>query len=86
MNLRRLRPALLTLALAGQSLVAIADGAPPDTILINGKIFTGDATHPYVQALAIRGDRIVATGNSTTILGTRRTLPLDDLGCLFMQV
>jgi hypothetical protein len=28
---------------------------PPDTVLFNGKIFTGDASHPYVQALAIRG-------------------------------
>src|SRR5258708_8288522 len=40
---------------------------PPDVILLNGKIFTSDATHPYVQALAIRGERITATGGSAKI-------------------
>jgi predicted amidohydrolase YtcJ len=39
----------------------------PDTILFNGKIFTSDTAHPYVQALAIRGERIVATGDSGKI-------------------
>jgi predicted amidohydrolase YtcJ len=39
----------------------------PDLILVNGKIFTSDAAHPYVQALAIRGERIVAAGDSATI-------------------
>jgi hypothetical protein len=34
---------------------------------VNGKIFTSDATNPYVQALAIRGERIIATGNSANI-------------------
>ena len=39
----------------------------PDVILFNGKIFTSDAAHPYVQGLAIRGDRIVAAGDSNKI-------------------
>ena len=39
----------------------------PDVILFNGKIFTSDAAHPYVQALAIRGERITATGDSAKI-------------------
>ena len=39
----------------------------PDLILFNGKIFTSDVAHPYVQALAIRGERIVATGDSDKI-------------------
>lgn len=39
----------------------------PDTVLFNGKIFTSDAAHPYVQALAIRGERIMATGDSAKI-------------------
>lgn len=30
----------------------------PDLILLNGRIFTSDLSHPYVEALAIRGDRI----------------------------
>jgi predicted amidohydrolase YtcJ len=39
----------------------------PDLVLLNGKIFTSDAAHPYVQALAIRGERIAATGDSAKI-------------------
>lgn len=41
--------------------------AAPDIVLLNGKIFTSDAAHPYVQALAIRGERIAATGDSAKI-------------------
>jgi len=41
--------------------------APPDAALLNGKIFTGDAAHPYVQAIAIRGERITAIGDSAKI-------------------
>jgi predicted amidohydrolase YtcJ len=36
-------------------------------VLLNGKIFTSVAAHPYVQALAIRGERITATGDSAKI-------------------
>jgi predicted amidohydrolase YtcJ len=36
--------------------------SPPDLILLNGKIFTSNSAHSYVEALAIRGERIVATG------------------------
>jgi hypothetical protein len=36
----------------------------PDLILLNGRIFTSDLSHPYVEALAIRGDRIIAAGAS----------------------
>lgn len=39
----------------------------PDLILVNGKVFTSDAAHTYVHALAIRGERIVATGDSDKI-------------------
>ena len=41
--------------------------AAPDLVLFNGKIFTSDAAHPYVQALAIRGERITAAGDSAKI-------------------
>ncbi len=39
----------------------------PTTVLFNGKIFTGDPAHPYVHALAIRGESIIATGETATI-------------------
>jgi hypothetical protein len=40
---------------------------PADTILTNGKIFTSNTTQRYVQALAIRGDRVIAIGDISTI-------------------
>lgn len=39
----------------------------PDLILLNGRIFTSDSSHPYVEALAIRGDRITAAGTSEKV-------------------
>ena len=50
---------------------SFAQTSSPDTILYNGKIFTSVTAHPYVQALAIRGERIVATGDSAKILALR---------------
>ncbi|MGA8670115.1 MAG: amidohydrolase family protein [Terracidiphilus sp.] len=49
------------------SLAAASQQAAPDMVLLNGKIFTSDVVHPYVQALAIRGERIAATGDSAKI-------------------
>ena len=43
-------------------------GNAPDTILINGKVFTADPTQPWAQAIAIRGDRIVGTADTATIV------------------
>ena len=44
---------------------------PPsaDTILVNGRIFTADSTRPAVEAVAIRGDRILAVGTTSEIDG-----------------
>lgn len=50
--------ALLTGACAGIS---------ADTVLVNGKIFTANPSQPWVQAVAIRGDRIIAAGDVATI-------------------
>src|SRR5436190_9594886 len=38
-----------------------------DIILTNGKIFTSDTTHLYVQALAIKGNKIIAAGADEAI-------------------
>jgi predicted amidohydrolase YtcJ len=50
-------------------LLSLAIGQQPsaDLLLLNGKIFTSDSAHPYVQALAIRGERIVAVGSTKEI-------------------
>ena len=49
--------------------------APPqsasDLVLLNGKIFTADSARPWVEALAIHGERIVAVG-STAAIGAQR--------------
>lgn len=39
----------------------------PDLILLDGKVFTSDTTRPWAEAVAIRGDRIVAVGSSAEI-------------------
>jgi predicted amidohydrolase YtcJ len=52
---------------------------PADLVLINGKIVTVDDGLPEVQALAVRGDRIVAVGDDGEIMSHigRRTEVLD---------
>jgi predicted amidohydrolase YtcJ len=67
MNFRKLIAAVLPLMLFPASLLATDVSGPPDTILFGGKIFTADASQPVVEALAIIGDRIIASGDSTTI-------------------
>lgn len=49
---------------------ALAQQEDPDLVLFNGKIFTSVASRPYAEALAIRGERIVATGDTRTIQAT----------------
>jgi len=44
-----------------------AQQPPPDLILTNGKIITVDERFSIAQAVAIRGDRIVATGTNQEI-------------------
>jgi len=66
MNKRSIRLSIAFSFLALSS-VAIQNPQTPDLILLDGKIFTSDVAHPYVQALAIRGERIVATGDTDKI-------------------
>lgn len=48
-------------------LPACSGAQSPDLILTNGKIFTADSTVGYVDALAIKGDKILAVGSNQTI-------------------
>jgi predicted amidohydrolase YtcJ len=41
-----------------------------DVILTGGKIFTSDFRRPYVQAIAIRGDRVLAIGTNAEVRAT----------------
>jgi predicted amidohydrolase YtcJ len=56
--------AFVLVAIGGLS-AARADQA--DTILVNGRIYTLDPSHPWVEALAIEGDRVLAVGTSASV-------------------
>ncbi len=43
--------------------VSWAQGGANERILFHAKIFTGDPQNPYAEAVALRGDKIVAVGN-----------------------
>ena len=42
-------------------------GAAPETVITNAKIFTSNPAQPWAQAIAIRGERIVAVGDTETV-------------------
>jgi predicted amidohydrolase YtcJ len=55
---------LVSLALAAAvTTTAAAQQPAADLIVLNARIYTADATRPLVQALAVRGGRIVFAGN-----------------------
>ncbi len=62
---------LAAMVLGAACLSACASPAP-DTILFNGKVFTANAAQPWAEALAIRGERIVAVGDTAAITARAR--------------
>lgn len=73
----RFRPAALAALLvlplipAPTPAAAQAAGDPADLILHGGTIWTGDDARPRAQALAVRGNRIVAVGSDDEVLELR---------------
>ena len=65
--MKRLAFVVLAAGLAGAAVMLDAQQAPQDIILTNGKIITVDAQFSIAQAVAIRGDRIVAVGTNPDI-------------------
>ena len=59
--------AALVVALAAASLIVGAQAPPADVILTNGKVITVDNRFSIAQAVAVRGDRIVAVGSSQEV-------------------
>ena len=55
------------LVAAVAALALQAQSAAPDLVLLGGKVFTGDSTRPFAEALAVRGDRILAVGTVTAV-------------------
>ena len=60
--------ALLVLVTLPLQLQAAAGPGIPDFVLLNGRVFTANAQKPFVQAISIRGDRILDTGTNSEIL------------------
>jgi len=77
--LRRLRVALVALGLNAASIPCVLAAQDADIILRNARIWTGDSLRPYAEALAIRGDRLIAVGNSAQVASHRsaRTRVID---------
>jgi predicted amidohydrolase YtcJ len=67
MHLIAVKAHLIALLVGSVTFVVRAQQTPPDLILLNGKVFTSNTSHPYVEALAIRDERIVATGTTEEI-------------------
>jgi predicted amidohydrolase YtcJ len=52
--------------LAGSSMWA--QESSRERVLFHGKVFTGDPQNPYAEAVAIRGEKVLAVGNLTEVL------------------
>ncbi len=55
---------------------------PPEVLLVNARIWTGSRTMPWAEALAVRGDRVLAVGRATTVrsLVSRKATVIDAKG------
>jgi predicted amidohydrolase YtcJ len=60
-------PLVLVLAAGSQIWAQESSG---ERLFFHGKVFTGDPQNPYAEAVAIRGDKIIAVGNLTEVLKT----------------
>jgi predicted amidohydrolase YtcJ len=62
---------LVGLAATGGCASTPAAEGPADTLMVNGRIATLDPRQTFVSALAIKGDRIIATGNDADLARLR---------------
>lgn len=63
----RVFPSTVGLGLFLLSCVASADSTV--TVLAHGHIYTGNGKQPWAEAIAFRGDQIVAVGNDSAVIG-----------------
>ena len=68
MRLQAPHTALLRLGLSALALTACRQPEPPDLILHGGRVITVDSTDRVADAVAIRGNRIIAVGTDAEIL------------------
>jgi predicted amidohydrolase YtcJ len=66
-HLRHTVAAVAVSSIVGAAIVLAQQAAAPDVILSNGKIITVDDRFSIAEAVAVRGDRIVAVGSNSEI-------------------
>ena len=89
MKLRLLLPAIsavLFISFAVRPVAAQKRPPSADTIVVHAKIYTLNSKRPWAEALAIRGDRIIAVGSSADIskLQSKNTKVIDARGHLVL--
>jgi len=67
-SITTLRAVPLLLVIASLSAIAFAQGTDhAERLFYNGKVFTAVPDHPYAEAVATRGDKIIAVGNLSEV-------------------
>jgi predicted amidohydrolase YtcJ len=65
---RKYQPvSVVLISLASAVLIFAQPQRAAETVIIHGKVFTLDAQHPWAQAVAMTGDKIVAVGEDAQI-------------------
>jgi len=72
--------AAITIALLASVIGARARSQEPADLVVYGRVWTGDTAHPWAEAVAVRGEHIVAVGRRGDLARYvgRRTRVLDD--------
>ena len=58
---------LMTLAPLAASAQEPAGGDSVSLVVVNARVWTGDARRPWADAVAVRGERIAAVGSSAEV-------------------
>ena len=78
---RSSRPALIFLLALGLVLPVHVGAQEADVIFTGGRVWTGDGANPWTEAVAVRGNRIVAVGSDQDVASFRgsstRVIELD---------
>jgi predicted amidohydrolase YtcJ len=79
--MRRCRQAILGSVLALAPWLTQASLPAADALIVHGRIYTADPAHPWADAVAVKGGRIVAIGDERSVRrAAPRGAPVIDLG------
>ena len=67
---RLLRHVVTSLRLPVLALAACSPSSAAPTLIAVGNVWTGDSANPAAQAVSVRGDTIIAVGDSASVLAT----------------